>query len=156
MKTKYEQAKKSLKKFRDDRSGSATLETVYAAAMLCMIILTTLFILAYALQIGSATYAARRITRYVEITGQAQQGALNNMLNTLLPNANDIDASVAVINGDWKDAAAGKLNYRGKFTIVIYATYKIPVLQMGDGDPIFLKAPIHVSVSGQSEIFWKK
>lgn len=149
--------KTKLKAFREDRSGSATIETVYSVAMLCLIIVTALSLVAYALQITHVNYAAKRIARYVEIKGQAQQMELDTMMRKLLGNANEIDAEISIESDDWDDAysAEKKLEYRGRFNIIIKATYKIPIINPGSGANLEISAPITVIIPGQSEKFWK-
>ena len=156
MKHRCKALQTKLRAFREDRSGSATIETVYAVGVLCAIIMTAMFILIYALQATSITYAAKRITRYVEVTGQATQADLNTKLSTLLSNADDIGASVSITNvGEWKNEGERKLQYRSKFDIVISAEYKVPIINFGGDTPITISMPIEVRVTGLSEFFWK-
>ena len=157
MKKTFSAVRGKLRAFREDRSGSAVIETVYSVAMLCLIIVTAMSLIAYALQISAVNYAAKRITRYVEVTGKAQQTDLDNMLRSLLGNAAEIGAEIYITDvDDWYDFAQKKLNYRGRFSIVIEATYKVPIINAGGGANLDISAPITVIIPGQSEIFWKK
>lgn len=152
---------KKLKKAIQNRNGSEVIEMVYAVAALCAMILTALLILGYALQANSLAYASKKLTRFVEVNGAANQTVLDTMLEEVLPNASNINARVRVTMAPgytWFDASTKKIQLRNKFKVTVTANYYVKLINPGNfseynnnGIPI----PIRCQATGQSEIFWK-
>ena len=143
--------RKKVKTIIHDNTGSEAIEFVYSAFFLCIIIIVSISILSYAVQANAVSYAAKRITRYVEVSGSAQQNNLDELLPKFLGNADEINASVEIADvSDWYDASAKKIQLRGKFSIVVRADYTLPLM-----DGVILQLPIRAKILGQSEIYWK-
>ena len=156
MKTIIQKMRTAGRNFIDDTSGSEVVEMVYACGALCMLILSVLLIIGYALQVNAVSYAGKRVVRYVEVTGQAKQSDLQDMLESLLANAEDIEAKVEVTRVDrWANESEKKINLRDKFTITVTAVYKITLINPGGADNWDFNVPIRVSINGQSEKYWK-
>lgn len=140
------------------RSGSEAVEMVYSTAMLCGLLLSALLILTYAIQTNRVSYASKRIARYVEVSGQANQADLDLLLHELLPNADDIGARVQV-TGTWLSPAKRTIQLRAPFTVTVTANYKVSLVNPGtldrDNSHVWLPIPIVARVNGQSEIYWK-
>lgn len=147
----WEQFKKAVQ----DRNGSAVLEMVYGCAALCALILSTMMIIGYAMQTNSVAYAGKRIARYIEITGQANQTDLDVLLKELLPNASSVDAKVTIEDVNYVNASQRTIQLREKFRVHVKAQYHVTLANPGNLDPIVFALPINVYVNGQSEIYWK-
>ena len=157
MKTIIQKIRTAGKDFAANKSGSEVVEMVYACGALCMLILSVLLIIGYALQVNAVSYAGKRVVRYVEVTGQAKQADLQDMLESLLGNAADIEAKVEVTHVDaWANEREKKIQLRDKFTITITAVYKITLINPGGADNWDYEVPIRVSINGQSEKYWKR
>lgn len=141
-----------------NRDGSEAVEMVYSTAMLCGLLLSALLILTYAIQTNRVSYAGKRIARYIEVSGQANQSDLELLLQELLPNADAINAQVRV-EGDWLDPARRRIQLRDNFTVTVTAAYKVALVNPGnlerDNTQVTIPVPIAVKVKGQSEIYWK-
>lgn len=144
---------KNIKCAIQDRSGSQAIEMVYATFALMMLILATMMIIGYALQVNQVSYAAKRVARYVEVSGQADPTDLRVLLYELLPNADEIGARVSVENADY--VSGTKIQLREGFTIKVTARYDVTLANPGNGNPIEYSFPITAYVNGQSEIYWK-
>ena len=169
MKHKFATALRLPPKIREaigNKKGSEVTEMVYSVAMLCILILSVLMILTYAIEVNAVTYAGKRIARMVEITGREDcvddpdqnraynPGGLNALLDELLENSTEINAVASITNVNYVDATR-RIQLREPFTVQIRATYTIPLLNPGNGAPLELRLPITVKVNGQSEIYWK-
>ena len=76
----------------EDKKGSEALEMVYSTMAFIMIIFSAMMILAYAVQVGQVAYAAKRITREIEIFGQFQDENIDAYIREFLPNYREINA----------------------------------------------------------------
>lgn len=144
---------KALKKAIKDRNGSEVVEMVYSTFFLLCILLAALLILTYAIQVNQVSYAAKRLTRWVEVRGYYNQTELQTSLGEFLPNRDELGARVNV-SANFLNTG-GAIQLREPFTLTVRANYKITILNAGDGNPIQVTLPIKVVVKGQSEIYWK-
>lgn len=143
----------NIKQAIQDKSGSQAIEMVYSTFALVLLILATMMIIGYALQVNQVSYAAKRVARYVEVSGQADPTDLKVLLYELLPNADKIGAKVSIENADY--ISGTKIQLRGGFTVKVTANYDVTLADPGNGNPILYSLPITAYVNGQSEIYWK-
>jgi len=136
-----------------DKSGSEAIEMVYSTFALMILILATMMIIGYALQVNQVSYAAKRVARYIEVSGQADPTDLKILLYELLPNADKIGAKVSVENADY--VSGTKIQLRGGFTVKVSAKYDVTLANPGNGNGIQYSLPITAYVNGQSEVYWK-
>lgn len=136
-----------------DRSGSEAIEMVYSTFALMILILATMMIIGYALQVNQVSYAAKRVARYIEVSGQANPTDLRVLLYELLPNADKIGAEVSVENADY--VSGTKIQLRNGFTVKVSAKYNVTLVNPGNGNGIKYSLPITAYVNGQSEVYWK-
>ena len=147
---------KRIKDFSSNCDGSEAVEMVYNMVALVFLVLSTLLIIGYALQMNQVSYAAQRIARAVEVSGEAKQTEIDRLLYELLPNADDIDARLTVSADDWVDVSEATIQLRDQFTVNVSANYHVTLINPGFGDPMDpWSIPIRVKVNGQSEIYWK-
>lgn len=146
---------KNIKHAIKDRSGSEAIEMVYSTFFLMMLILTSMLIIGYALQVNQVSYAAKRVARYVEVSGQAHQTDIDALLRELLPNAQKIGAKVSIENVDWFNGTQRTIQLRDGFTVKVTANYDVVLANPSSGNVMGFSIPITAYVNGQSEIFWK-
>lgn len=145
-----------LRSLWNDRDGSEAIEMVYNMVALVFLVLSTLLIIGYALQTNQVSYAAQRIARSIEVSGEAKQTEVDALLYKLLPNASDIDARASVTADNWVDVSEATIQLRDKFTVDVTANYHVTLINPGFGDAMDpWSIPIRVKVNGQSEIYWK-
>lgn len=157
-----------LKSWARNTNGSETIELIYAVASLSAILIMAMLIFSYALQVNQVSYAAKRLTREIEVTGKYNHEEQVEMLKKLLGNFDDIDPTIQCsLTGDHSgsdsiNSYAGStgttyIQMRDKFNVIIDAKYKVPVFAMGKGENVVhLSVPIHVYTDGQSEIWWRE
>lgn len=142
-----------------NKSGSEAIEMVYSTIFLMFLILATLMIIGYALQVNQVSYAAKRVARYVEVSGQANPTDLNVLLKELLPNASKLNAKVTVENTNYVQNTADGVSYaiqlREGFTVKVTADYEVTLANPANGEGLHFPLPIRAVVNGQSEIYWK-
>jgi hypothetical protein len=145
-----------------NKQGSEAIEMVYSTIAFCIIILCVLLILSYAIQVNQISYAAKRVARYVEVTGKADPSDLNLLLGELLSNKTALNAYVSVslpAGENYVNYYAKTIQLRDKFTVTVSGTYTIPITNPDpeniDTSSVSLRLPIIISVDGQSEIYWK-
>lgn len=146
---------KNIKHAIKNRSGSEALEMVYSTFALMLLILSTMMIIGYAIQVNQVSYAGKRVARYVEVAGQADQTDLDTLLKELLPNQSKLGATVTVTTDNWENVASRKIQLRENFTVHISASYPLMLANPGYGSSYTIKLPINVNVNGQSEVYWK-
>lgn len=151
---------KSIKHAITNCNGSEAVEMVYSAAVLMVMIMTALMILTYALQVNRVSYAAKLIARSIEVGGTANQTEMDNLLDSALPNHEDLDATVVVPDSSvtYFNPGNKEIQLRQKFQVVVTAKYKLTLMAnpgFGSDDVIQYDLPIRVSVNGQSEVYWK-
>lgn len=148
---------KNIKHAIENKSGSEVIEMVYSTMALMMLILSTMLIIGYAIQVNQVSYAGKRVARYIEVAGQADQTDMDTLLNELLPNKNYLGATVSVTADNWENVASRKIQLRENFTVHISASYPLTLANPGDGSAytFTLGIPINVYITGQSEVYWK-
>lgn len=148
---------KNIKHAIENKSGSEVIEMVYSTAALMMLILSTMLIIGYAIQVNQVSYAGKRVARYIEVAGQADQTDMDTLLKELLPNKNHLGATVSVTADNWENVASRKIQLRENFTVHISASYPLTLANPGDGSAytFTLGIPINVYITGQSEVYWK-
>lgn len=149
--------------FVKDERGSEAIEMVASMAFLCVVVMSLLMILSYAIEVNHISYAAKRITRGVEITGLATQTTLDQDLHNLIKNADELKLKISVPKPSegWFNGETGKIQLRQGFEVHIQGEYPLVVanpglLGEGEGAKIALPLPIKVIVGGQVEHYWKK
>ena len=146
---------KNIKHAIENKSGSEALEMVYSTFALMLLILSTMMILGYAIQVNQVSYAGKRVARYIEVAGQADQTDIDTLLKELLPNKTKLRATVSVTADNWENVASRKIQLRENFTVHLSASYPLTLANPGFGSSYTVRLPINVNVNGQSEVYWK-
>lgn len=99
-------------------------------------------------------YAARRVVREIEISGQVTRRttALFDELNS---NMNMGDSAVMSVSASYYKASEKKIQLRDTFTVTLSSNYRINIFTPLDGNPVGFNIPLSVRLSGMSEKFWK-
>lgn len=151
--------RKSISHIFRDNSGSEAIETIYSVFAIVMLIMSALLILTYAVQATQVSYAAKRITRAIEVGGTANQTEMDTLLDSFLPNASELNAHVMVPDSSvtYFNVADKEIQLRQGFQVLITASYKLQLINAGDGslENLAFNLPITVRINGQSEVYWK-
>lgn len=157
MKKKTPRRLSQLRRWAKDKSGSEAVEAVYVCFGLCLLIMSVMLILGYALQANAMSYAAKRATRHIEVTGQVNSSVLERLMGELMENYNEIGGHIEVTpRNPYLTPGSNKIQLREKFTVHVSGFYTVKVATLStSGNPLELKLPINVYVLGQSEVYWK-
>ena len=100
------------------------------------------------------SYAARRVTREIEISGQVTS-ATYSLFNSMKTNTNIGDDATMSVSADYFNAGAKKIQLRDNFTVTCRTSYRINAFTPTGGNPVGFDIPIAVRLTGMSEKFWK-
>lgn len=99
-------------------------------------------------------YAARRVTREIEISGQVTS-ATYSLFNSMKTNTNIGDDATMSVSADYFNAGVKKIQLRENFTVTCRTSYRINVFTPTGSNPVGFDIPIAVRLTGMSEKFWK-
>ena len=99
-------------------------------------------------------YAARRVVREIEISGQVTSNT-TALFNTLNTNLNMGDGAAMSVTASYFDAVSRKIQLRNTFTVNLTSSYRINVFTPINGTPVGFNIPLRVSLTGMSEKYWK-
>lgn len=99
-------------------------------------------------------YAARRVVREIEISGQVTSNT-TALFNTLNTNLNMGDGATMSVTASYFDAVSRKIQLRSTFTVNLTSSYRINVFTPINGTPVGFNIPLRVSLTGMSEKYWK-
>ena len=140
-----------------------TLKKKKASAIYELIIKTMVFITLIATAISffgvfttylNLNYAARRVTREIEISGRVTSETYD-VFNAIKSSTNIGDGASVNISATYFDAGAKKIQLRDTFTVTCTTAYRINVFTPTDGDPVGFNIPLTVRMTGMGEKFWK-
>ena len=150
--------KARIARFHKDTSGSEAVEMVYACVAMSLLVMCIIMILGYALQANALSYAAKRVAREVEVTGQANHESADRLMNSLLDNYREIGGTIDISpnSGSYLNASKKTIQLREKFTVTATGNYIIKIATPSfASNPLEMRLPITVKVIGQSEVYWK-
>ncbi len=143
-------ARRKLRACLRSGKGSAAVEFIMTAAMLILTFAVLISALIYVTQYYNASYICRRVVRTIEVTGEYDEQAVNSLANELGGGTMD-GLSIQVEASYFRDH---KIQLRDEFIVSLSAGYVIPILQFGN-NPVEIRLPIMIRLSGRSEVFWK-
>jgi len=117
---------------------------IIGAVALCIII----SVVGVAFQSNKLTTIANDLTRFIEIRGEVDTASINSELSALTAVAGlenvtvDVDATY--------NAGGRRIQYGSSFTVTLHYTGEI-----GLGGFLSIPIPLHSSVMGRSEVYWK-
>ena len=164
--------KKHFKAFVKDTEGSATIEMLYSILASIMMLVSAFLILVYVLQLDNVNFAAKQITRNIEITGIANPDKAEelfcNFLGMSYNNRTASEARNTLTNPQVKIAVQGtdgeyheissekKIKLKQLFKVSATCDYKIVLIQPGDAAGyVGFAMPLGSTVTGLSEVNWK-
>lgn len=140
-----------------------TLKKKRASAYYELILKTLVFITLIATAISffgvfttylNLNYAARRVTREIEISGQVTSSTYS-LFNEMKSNTNIGDGATMSVSASYYNAGAKKIQLRDTFTVTLRTNYRINIFTPNGGDPVGINMPLVVRLTGMSEKFWK-
>ncbi len=143
-------ASKTIRRFLHQKSGNAAAEFVATAAMLILIFAVLLSALIYVTEFYSATYICRRVVRTIEVNGEYDENYIRNLANDLGGTALE-DMRIQV---DAHYFRGTRIQLRDEFVVRLRAVHPVNILMFG-GEPVSIRLPISIRLSGRSEVYWK-
>lgn len=145
--------------FVKNEKGSEAVEMVASTAFICIMLMSLMMILTYAIQLNQVSYAAKRIVRGIEISGTANPKELDDSLGTFIPNKDALKLKIKADAPDgWYGGTNDKIQLRNHVVVTIEGSYPLLLANPGFGDNMLwvLDLPIRVAVSGQVERYWRE
>ena len=99
-------------------------------------------------------YAARRVTREVEISGRVTS-ATYAVFNDIKANTNIGSGATMSVSASYFNATAKKIQLRDTFTVTCRTFYRINVFTPTGREPVGFDIPLVVRLTGMSEKYWK-
>jgi len=136
------------------KKASAIYEIIIKTLVFITLIATAISFFGVFTTYLNLNYAARRVVREIEISGQVTSSTytLFNEMKTNMNMGNDASMSVAA---SYFNAAQKKIQLRNTFRVTCQSSYRINVFTPLNGTPVGFDIPLKVSLTGMSERFWK-
>jgi Flp pilus assembly protein TadG len=141
---------KKLRGYLRQKKGSSAVEFIATAAMLILVFAVLVSAMVYVTEYYSASYICRRVVRTIEVSGEYDENVVRSLADELGGDA--LDELSITVDADY--CGNNRIQLRDEFRVQLDASYTINILMLGDG-PLKIKLPIHVGLSGRSEVFWK-
>ena len=136
------------------KKASAYYELIIKTLVFITLIATAISFFGIFTTYLNLNYAARRVTREIEISGQVTS-ATYSLFNSMKENTNIGDDATMSVSADYFNAGAKKIQLRDDFTVTCRTSYRINVFTPTGDDPVGFDIPIAVRLTGMSEKFWK-
>ena len=136
------------------KKASAIYEIIIKTLVFITLIATAISFFGVFTTYLNLNYAARRVVREIEISGQVTSSTytLFNEMKTSMNMGNGASMSVAA---SYFNAAQKKIQLRNSFKVTCQSSYRINVFTPLNGTPVGFDIPLKVSLTGMSERFWK-
>ena len=135
-----------IQKLRETR-GDFLLEGAWKLLLGCAALALTISVFAVMFQSNKLAAIANDVARHIEVTGQVD-GTAETTFQRLKAAGNLPDASLS-ISANYS-AGGNRIQFGDPFTVTVFYTGKI-----GIGGFLSLPIPLHSSVAGRSEQYWK-
>lgn len=136
------------------KKASAYYELIIKTLVFITLIATAISFFGIFTTYLNLNYAARRVTREIEISGQVTS-ATYSLFNSMKTNTNIGDDATMSVSADYFNSGAKKIQLRDNFTVTCRTSYRINVFTPIGGNPVGFDIPIAVRLTGMSEKFWK-
>lgn len=137
-----------MKKFKEQR-GEFLLDSALRILLTCCLLALFLSVLGVLFQANKLATMADDVTRYIEISGQVNHSDVNTELQRLRQSSGLRTVDIHV---DANYTAGGsRIQFGDPFTVTL--TYEG---RLGIGGIVSLPVPLHTSVTGRSERYWKQ
>lgn len=136
------------------KKASAYYELIIKTLVFITLIATAISFFGVFTTYLNLNYAARRVTREVEISGRVSSETYD-VFNEIKANTNIGSGATMSVSASYYNAAAKKIQLRDTFTVTCRTSYRINVFTPTGGDPVGFDIPLIVKLTGMSEKFWK-
>ena len=136
------------------KKGSAYYEIIIKTMVFITLIATAISFFGVFTTYLNLNYAARRVTRDIEISGQVSTGTYT-LFNEMKTNTNIGPGATMNVSATYFNAAQRKIQLRDTFTVTLRSSYRINVFTPTNGPPVGFDIPLVVRLTGMSEKFWK-
>ncbi len=136
------------------KAASAYYELIIKTLVFITLIATAISFFGVFTTYLNLNYAARRVVREIEISGQVTSDTYS-LYSDMKANTNIPDTATMSVNASYFNAAQKKIQLRDTFTVTCTANYRINVFTPKGGTPVGFDIPLRVRLTGMSEKFWK-
>ena len=136
------------------KKGSAYYEIIIKTLVFITLIATAISFFGIFTTYLNINYAARRVTREIEITGKVSSDTYA-LFNDMKARTSIGDTATMDVTATYFNAAQKKIQLRDTFTVTIASTYRINIFTPTGGSPVGFDIPLVVRLTGMSEKFWK-
>ena len=135
------------------KKASAYYELIIKTLVFITLIATAISFFGVFTTYLNLNYAARRVTREIEISGRVSSETYA-VFHDVKTNTN-IEAAEMSVSAEYFNAAEKKIQLRDTFTVTCRTSYRINVFTPTGGNPVGFDIPLTVRLTGMSEKFWK-
>lgn len=136
------------------KAASAYYELIIKTLVFITLIATAISFFGVFTTYLNLNYAARRVVREIEISGQVSV-ATYDLYENMKANTNIPDSATMSVSASYFNAAQKKIQLRDTFSVTCSANYRINVFTPQGGTPVGFDIPLRVKLTGMSEKFWK-
>lgn len=136
------------------KKASAYYELILKTLVFITLIATAISFFGVFTTYLNLNYAARRVVREIEISGQVS-AATYSLYNDMKANTNIPASATMNVSASYFNAAQKKIQIRNTFTVTCSTSYRINVFTPKGGTPVGFDIPLRVRLTGMSEKFWK-
>ena len=136
------------------KKGSAYYEIIIKTLVFITLIATAISFFGVFTAYLNVNYAARRVTREIEISGRVSSDTYA-LFNNLKTTTNMGDTATMSVTAAYFNAAQKKIQLRETFTVTVNSSYRINIFTPTGGTPVGFDIPLVVRLTGMSEKYWK-
>ena len=136
------------------KTASAYYEIIIKTLVFITLIATAISFFGVFTTYLNLNYAARRVVREIEISGQVTAHTYS-LYDDMKANTNIPASATMSVNAVYFNAAQKKIQLRDTFTVTCSANYRIDIFTPKGGAPVGFDIPLRVRLTGMSERFWK-
>ncbi len=134
------------------KRASALYELIIKTLVFVTLIATAISFFGVFTRYLNLNYAARRVVREIEISGQVSSETYT-LFNKLGTETNIGESPSMSIEASYYKAK--KIQLRNTFTVTLKSSYRVNIFTPLDGKPVGFDIPLAVRLTGMSEKFWK-
>ena len=136
------------------KRGSAYYEIILKTVVFLTLIATAISFFGVFTTYLNLNYAARRVTREIEISGRVSSDTYS-LFNNLKTSSNMGDSATMDVSASYFNEPQKKIQLRDTFVVTVSSSYRINVFTPIGGTPVGFDIPLVAQLTGMSEKFWK-
>ena len=136
------------------KKASAFYELIIKTLVFVTLIATAISFFGVFTRYLNLNYAARRVVREIEISGQVSSETYS-LFDKLKSETNVGDSASMSVSASYFKVAQKKIQLRNTFTVTLKSSYRINIFTPLGGSPVGFDIPLAVRLTGMSEKFWK-